>query len=119
MAAADKSAKDRKLEQILKLSTDLDLDPIQDVELFWIVEEYLAAPLPANWSKIKTPTGEETYVNSASKVTIRENPVKPRFKKLVQLMRHCQEKNLVLDEVAVLELWTPIGNIGDILDMAR
>ena len=70
----------RKLDQILKVSTELDLDPIQDVELFWIVEEYLSAPLPAEWSKIKTPTGEETYVNSRSKVTIRENPVKPRFK---------------------------------------
>lgn len=109
----------RKLDQILKVSTELDLDPIQDVELFWIVEEYLSAPLPAEWSKIKTPTGEETYVNSRSKVTIRENPVKPRFKKLVQLMRHCQEKKLVLDEVSVLELWTPIAKIGDILDMAR
>ena len=114
-----KSAKDRKLEQILKVSTELDLDPIQDVEHFWIVEEYLSAPLPAGWSKIKTPTGEETYVNAASKITIRENPVKPRFKKLVQLMRHCQTKNLVLDEVTVLELWTPIGKIDDILDMAR
>ena len=109
----------RKLDQILKVSTELDLDPIQDVELFWIVEEYLSAPLPAEWSKIKTPTGEKTYVNSRSKVTIRENPVKPRFKKLVQLMRHCQEKKLVLDEVSVLELWTPIAKIGDILDMAR
>jgi len=109
----------RKLDQILKVSTELDLDPIQDVELFWIVEEYLSAPLPAEWSKIKTPTGEETYVNSRSKVTIRENPVKPRFKKLVQLMRHCQEKKLVLDEVSVLELWTPIAKIEDILDMAR
>ncbi|QDZ24895.1 hypothetical protein HOP50_15g74390 [Chloropicon primus] len=114
-----KSAKDRKLEQILKVSTELDLDPIHDVELFWIVEEYLSAPLPANWSKIKTPTGEETYVNSTSKITIRENPVKPRFKKLVQLMRHCESKKSVLDEVSVLELWTPIAKVQDILDMAR
>ena len=59
MAEASKSAKDRKLEQILNVSTELDLDPIHDVELFWIVEEYLTAPLPANWSKVKTPTGAE------------------------------------------------------------
>ncbi len=119
VAGSSKSAKDQKLEHILKLSTELDLDPIQDVELFWIVEEYLSAPLPPGWSKIKTPTGDETFVNSTTKVTIRENPVKPRFKKMVQLMRHCSQNNLVLDEVTVLELWTPIAKIDDILDMAK
>ena len=118
-SAPEKSGKEKKLDHILKVSTDLDLDPIQDAELFWIVEEYLSAPMPEGWSKIRTPTGEETFVNSVTKITIRENPVKPRFKKMVQLMRHCQKNNLVLDEVTVLELWTPIAKVDNILDMAK
>ena len=107
------------LKEVLAVSTELDLDPIQDVELFWVIEEYLSAPLPEGWLKVKTPSGEETFVNSADKVTVRDNPIKNRFKRIVQLIKHCQQHSKVVDEITLLELWTPIAKIDDLLDMAK
>ena len=47
-------------------------------DLTWIVEEYINAPLPDEWSVVKAPNGEIHYINSRTRDNVLDNPIEPR-----------------------------------------
>ncbi|KAK3253050.1 hypothetical protein CYMTET_37679 [Cymbomonas tetramitiformis] len=106
-------------KQLVEIGAQLGLDPVLDIELTWIVQEYLNAPLPDDWKVIKAPNGEIHYINSRLRYDVLTNPIEPRFKKLVELIKDSKSIGEPLDEVTVLELIDPIERASDVKDMAE
>lgn len=65
------------------------------------------------------PNGETHYINTRLRYDVTTNPVEPRFKTLVSLIKESKVNNTPLDEVTVLELLDPIERAADVKEMAE
>mmetsp|Transcript_16093 Transcript_16093/g.22220 ORF Transcript_16093/g.22220 Transcript_16093/m.22220 type:complete len:417 (+) Transcript_16093:38-1288(+) len=117
MAMVPVVAEDAK--ELLTVGRRLGLDPIRDMDLIWIAKEYLSAPLPQDWRMIRAPNGEVHYVNAKMRYDVLTNPIEPRFRKLVEVIKDSQVNQLPLDEVTVLEIIDPIERAADVKDMCE
>mmetsp|Transcript_2518 Transcript_2518/g.5030 ORF Transcript_2518/g.5030 Transcript_2518/m.5030 type:complete len:426 (+) Transcript_2518:79-1356(+) len=106
-------------KELLDVGTRLGLDPIRDIDLMWIVQDFMSTPLPTDWQKIVAPNGETHYINTRLRYDVTTNPVEPRFKTLVSLIKESKVNNTPLDEVTVLELLDPIERAADVKEMAE
>eukprot|EP00232_Nephroselmis_pyriformis_P002888 CAMPEP_0182909120 /NCGR_PEP_ID=MMETSP0034_2-20130328/35578_1 /TAXON_ID=156128 /ORGANISM="Nephroselmis pyriformis, Strain CCMP717" /LENGTH=421 /DNA_ID=CAMNT_0025045355 /DNA_START=63 /DNA_END=1325 /DNA_ORIENTATION=+ len=108
-----------KANDLTDVGIRLGLDPLMDVELFWIVQEYLEAPLPDGWTLVRDPQGLQHFVNHVLRLDVLENPIEPRYKKLVELMKRSKETRTPMDETTVLELMDPVERVADVREMAE
>lgn len=106
-------------QDLVKVGERLGIDPFVDSDLGWIVEEYLEAPLPEEWTVVKFPNAEIHFINQRSRGDMLENPIEPRYRKLVKLVKMCKAKKRPNDEVTVMELMDPIERVADVKDMAE
>ena len=104
---------------IIDVGNRLDVDPLTETDLTWVIQEFLEAPLPEGWTVVKTPDGAFSYVNSALKLEVGENPIEPRFRKLVQLMKRSKRQRTPMDETTLLELLDPVERVADVKEMAE
>ena len=104
---------------IIDVGNRLDVDPLVDTDLTWIIQEYLEAPLPEGWTVVKTPDGAFHYINTGLKLEVGENPIEPRFRKLVELMKRSKAMRLPMDETTLLELLDPVERVADVKEMAE
>ena len=75
------------MQQIIAIGKKLGIDPIMDSDLTWIVEEYINAPLPDEWSVVRAPNGAIHYINSRTRDNVLDNPIEPRYRKLVEIIK--------------------------------
>lgn len=64
--------------------------------------------LPAGWTQVRHPDGTTHYVNEFLRIDTVENPLVPRYRKLVEYLRYCKQFGVTRDELTVLELVDPI-----------
>jgi hypothetical protein len=86
-------------QQLLDIGIRLGLDPILDIELMWIVQEYQSAPLPDDWRAFEGPDNRMHYLNDRLRYDVVTNPIEPRFKKLVEVIKESKRNETPLDEV--------------------
>jgi len=106
-------------QQIVAIGKRLGIDPLMDSDLTWIVEEYINAPLPDEWSVVRAPTGEIRYINSRTRDNVVDNPIEPRYRKLVAIIRSARRDKIPVDEVTLMELMDPIERAADVKEMAE
>eukprot|EP00959_Pyramimonas_sp_CCMP1952_P472509 9500150-Pyramimonas_sp.AAC.1 len=104
---------------MLDVGGRLGLDPMHDIELMWIVQEFQNAPLPDDWRVFRGSDNRTHYINERLRYDVLTNPIEPRFRKLVEVIRESKMKQTPLDEVTVLELIDPIERAADVADMAE
>jgi len=106
-------------EVIIDLGKKLGIDPVMDADLTWIVEEYINAPLPDEWSVVKAPNGEIHYINSRTRDNVLDNPIEPRYKKLVDIIKGARRNKAPVDELTLMELMDPIERAADVKEMVE
>jgi len=110
---------EQEARAMLDIGERLGLDPMHDIELLWIVQEFQNAPLPDDWRIFEGPDNRTHYINERLRYDVLTNPIEPRFRKLVEIIRDSKVKETPLDEVTVLELIDPIERAADVADMAE
>mmetsp|Transcript_791 Transcript_791/g.1852 ORF Transcript_791/g.1852 Transcript_791/m.1852 type:complete len:450 (+) Transcript_791:280-1629(+) len=106
-------------EVIINIGKKIHIDPIMDSDLTWIVEEYINAPLPDEWSVVRAPSGEIHYINSRTRDNVLDNPIEPRYRKLVEIIKNARRDKIPVDEVTLMELMDPIERAADVKEMAE
>uniref|UniRef100_A0A061RNP9 WW domain-containing protein n=3 Tax=Tetraselmis sp. GSL018 TaxID=582737 RepID=A0A061RNP9_9CHLO len=109
----------KKQEGFLQIAEELGLNPALDFELFWIAQEYLNAQLPEGWVAVTQDDNSIRYISESLRVNVRENPILPRYKRLVSIMLRWKERDEPPDEMTVLELLDPIERVMDVKEMAE
>lgn len=90
-----------------------------DSDLTWIVEEYINAPLPDEWSVVRAPNGAIHYINSRTRDNVLDNPIEPRYRKLVEIIKNARRDKIPVDELTLMELMDPIERAADVKEMAE
>lgn len=90
-----------------------------DADLTWIVEEYINAPLPDEWSVVRAPDGTIHYVNARTRDNVLDNPIEPRYRKLVEIIKNARRNKVPVDELTLMELMDPIERAADVKEMAE
>ena len=76
-------AKDSAHEIYTYAQYSLGMDPVADVDLLWIAEQALKAPLPPNWEEHVDPeSGNRFFLNTMTRVSSWEHPLDNTFRAL-------------------------------------
>ena len=70
-------------------------------------------------SGVRAPTGEIHYINSRTRDNVLDNPIEPRYRKLVELIKDARRAKTPVDEVTLMELMDPIERAADVKEMVR
>ena len=73
------------------VSDTLGVDPLADLELAWLVQDFLDAPLPGSWRRLVTPAGQTQYVHIGLN---RATPVHPALKRYKALVAYCKVRGV-------------------------
>ena len=65
------------------------------------------------------PKGEPVFVNKILGLRVKQNPIEPRFKRLVEIVKHCREEEKDMDELTLMELLEPVRRVADVKAMAE
>ncbi|EQC28566.1 hypothetical protein SDRG_13644 [Saprolegnia diclina VS20] len=99
----DKSSPEYK-EALHEHARTLGLDPIQEAQYLWIVEEALTAPLPDDWEQGETDDGTIYYFNVNSEESIWEHPMDGHYKEMIAKKKEEDAKKLAFNSAPKKDL---------------
>ncbi len=65
------------------------------------------------------PKDEPVFVNRILGLRVKQNPIEPRFKRLVEIVKHCRDEEKDMDELTLMELLEPVRRVADVKAMAE
>jgi hypothetical protein len=74
---------------------------------------------PDEWSVVRAPDGAIHYINARTRDNVLDNPIEPRYRKLVQIIKNARRDKIPVDEVTLMELMDPIERAADVKEMAE
>ncbi|KDO21313.1 hypothetical protein SPRG_13205 [Saprolegnia parasitica CBS 223.65] len=99
----DKSSPEYK-EALHEHARTLGLDPVQEAQYLWIVEEALTAPLPDDWEQGETDDGTIYYFNVNSEESIWEHPMDSHYKDMIAKKKEEDAKKLAFNSAPKKDL---------------
>ena len=58
-------------------------------------------------------------MNKSLGLRVKQNPIEPCFKRLVEIVKHCREEEKDMDELTLMELLEPVRRVADVKAMAE